>query len=394
LIYLNSLRNIMQVKETHIMISATHTHHGPDYRGLFRPGGNLALLKGFLFPTPDTPGLINLGKKLLKVAIEAYENRKRAEIGALQTKLPESDRIMINRRDPFNYEKADYPLTVMKVVSDEPDTRGDLLGLILNYACHGTVLPRENTLITADYVGYLINYLERNIGSEETHFLYFNGPCGEINPLSTELREKMREEGKKGLTDTDIYQQKGTWEDAQRIGETIADHALMVIDKIECKRTDKVNIVRKNIKLPIMDYPYGSDFRSVLNKIIFRIKLNLFLGLMKLRILKTNIFFNVERMRIDSHVESVIQIIQFGDVIIATAPGEYFLELGNEVRDYIKKNCPSSKPFIIELANDSIGYLYTIEAYREGGYESAFSIIPLGGRYITMELKKASRLLS
>jgi len=40
---------------------------------------------------------------------------------------------MINRRDPFNYKKAEYPLTVIKVVSNEKETENDLLGLILNY---------------------------------------------------------------------------------------------------------------------------------------------------------------------------------------------------------------------------------------------------------------------
>ncbi|MFO8018344.1 MAG: neutral/alkaline non-lysosomal ceramidase N-terminal domain-containing protein [Promethearchaeia archaeon] len=388
------ISNYLPINKGNVMISATHTHHGPDYRGLFRPGGNLALVKGFLFPNPDSRGLIILGKKLLRIAVEAYKNKKQAKIGAIQTKMPKSERIIINRRAPFNNNKAEYPLTVIKVTSAEPGADGDLLGLILNYACHGTMLPRENTLITADYVGYLIKKLRSKVGNENTHFLYFNGPCGDINPLSSELKEKMEEKGEKGVSDADIYQQRGTWKDAKQAGEIIATQAVKVIDKIKCKATDQIQVIKNEIKIPIKDYPYGSDLQSVLNKIIFRIKLNLFSWLKKLKILKTNIFFNVDKMKIDCHVQSVIQVIQLGDIIIGTVPGEYFLELGNEVREYIKNLNPSSKPFIIELANDSIGYLYTIDAYREGGYESSFSIIPLGGRYVTLRLKKISNLLS
>jgi hypothetical protein len=382
------LSKSLPLKIENIMISATHTHHGPDYRGLFKPGGKLALLKGFLFPEPEIKGLIKLGKKLIKVALKAYERRKRAKIGAVQTTIPQRNRIIINRRDPYKYDKAKYPLTVIKAISNESKTQGELLGVILNYACHGTVLPRENTLITADYVGYLIRSMEEKLNREKAEIVYFNGPCGEINPLSEDLKEKMSEKGKEGLTDEDIYQQLGTWTDAKSIGEIIASEALHVLDNINCVATDEVRVLQKKMYIPIRDYKYGNDFQSALNRLIFKIKLNLFSWLLRLGILNTNIFFNLDKLQIKSHIQSIIQVIKIGEIVIGTAPGEYFLELGNEVREYAQNLYPTSIPFIIELANDSIGYLYTVDAYREGGYESSFSITPLGGGYITFKLKR------
>ena len=87
------------------------------------------------------------------------------------------------------------------------------------------------------------------------------------------------------------------------------------------------------------------------------------------------------------YVNAILQKIEIGPIVIFAVPGEYFLELANEVIKAHKKIDPTKQYFIIELANDSIGYLYTIDAYIKGGYESSFSLTPLAGRYITMQLK-------
>jgi len=383
----NHISKIIPIIPENIMISATHTHHGPDYDGVFRPGGSVELFKGFLFPKPQIEELVLLGKKLNVVAKDAYAKRKKALIGSIQTEIPEKDRVMINRRDLFNFEKAKYPITVIKVISNEQEDKDHLFGIILNYACHGTVLPRQNTLITADYVGYVIKAIEEEYPDLKGNTLYFNGPCGEINPLSSELRNKMKIKGPSRLKARDIYQQVGTWDDAKRIGFTIAKYSLKVLDKIKCNEYNDLKVICRNIRIPIRDYPYGSDLKSALNRSFYKIKYRLISKLIKLNILKSNILFNIDKENIKKFVESIVQIINLGDLVIVTAPGEFFLELGNEVINYAKSIFPTKNALMIELANDSIGYLYTIEAYRKGGYESALSIIPLGGRFVTMKLK-------
>ncbi|TFF90761.1 MAG: hypothetical protein EU548_01350 [Promethearchaeota archaeon] len=380
------------VNPKNILISGTHTHHGPDFRGLFRPGGNLQLIKGFLFPKPQRGELIEVGKKLLKVAIKAYEARKEGKIGAAQTKIPPDERVILNRREPSDLDILDYPLTVIKITGGNlEDDRS--MGVIVSYACHGTVLPRENTLITADYVGYLINSLKEKIGNPKTEVLYFNGPCGEINPLSQKLLKKINTKGPDKLTLADIYNQKGTWEDAQHVGGVIAKYAFKTLEKIKCQEMKDIQAFRHKIRIPIKEYPYGGDLLSTLNRVLYRIKLKLFIWLKKLRILQSNIFFDVDELKKGGHVNSHIQWIKLGTILIGTAPGEYFMELGKEVINYAEQLFPNYTPFLVELANDSIGYLYTVEAFRKGGYESSFSIIPLGGRFITMKLKRSLHIL-
>ena len=44
--------------------------------------------------------------------------------------------------------------------------------------------------------------------------------------------------------------------------------------------------------------------------------------------------------------------------------------------------------FVVELANDSIGYIYPLSEFFVGGYEPLISLAPLAGEIITMNLKK------
>lgn len=61
-----------------------------------------------------------------------------------------------------------------------------------------------------------------------------------------------------------------------------------------------------------------------------------------------------------------LQAIVIGDVAIAAVPGEYFTGLGMD----IKKRSPLPNTMVVELANDSIGYLPDREAYELGGYQT------------------------
>ncbi|MHA1756743.1 MAG: neutral/alkaline non-lysosomal ceramidase N-terminal domain-containing protein [Promethearchaeota archaeon] len=383
------------INPTLIMISATHTHHAPDYKGFFRVGNSsITLFKGFFKPRPEQEELIKLGKKIIRCAIQAYKNRQESLIGVGQIEIPEHDRVMINRIEPFNFDKAQYPITIIKVISNSSQNKGTISGVIVNYACHGTVLPRENTLITADYIGYLVDALKREFPN--AYIAYFNGPCGEINPLSMELKIKMQRKVINGLKTSDIYQQRGTWEDAKRIGDIIAKYSIIALNKIQCKDCRAISVLEKNIRIPIKDYDYGSDIRSALRRLFFRRKIKFFSALAKFGALKSSVFFKLDKkgLKMNSYVLTKLQIIEICDALILTAPGEYFLELGRKIIEFGKKLFPTKKIFMIELANDSIGYLYPIEIYLKMTYESTFSIIPLGGRYIALMLKQMLKKIS
>ena len=83
-----------------------------------------------------------------------------------------------------------------------------------------------------------------------------------------------------------------------------------------------------------------------------------------------------------------VQVFAFGsDTAIVGLPGEIFSELGLA----IKKQSPFRNTIIVELANDSIGYVPTRQAFAEGSYEVVNSRVAPGGG--EMLVQAAVRLL-
>ena len=63
--------------------------------------------------------------------------------------------------------------------------------------------------------------------------------------------------------------------------------------------------------------------------------------------------------------ETWVQVLRIGDVAIVGVPGEYFTQLGLD----IKNRSPFTHTLVAELANDWIGYLPNYEGHKLGGYQ-------------------------
>lgn len=110
-----------------------------------------------------------------------------------------------------------------------------------------------------------------------------------------------------------------------------------------------------------------------------------------------NVDFTLERVRamkikkVHDHrehcIEAEVQALTLGPLAFVGIPGELFVELGME----IIKASPFPHTFILELANQDIGYIPTEEAFKQGAYEPTSSILePGAGEKIVAE---ALRLL-
>jgi hypothetical protein len=60
-----------------------------------------------------------------------------------------------------------------------------------------------------------------------------------------------------------------------------------------------------------------------------------------------------------------LQVIRIGEVAIAGVPAEFFTKLGLDV----KNRSPFRHTVIAELANDWIGYVPDVDAFKLGGYQ-------------------------
>jgi len=157
------------LKELDIFIGSSHTHSG---------GGaylNIPVVGPYLagaYSKETTQFYID---KTCEAIFQAWQNRVPAKIG-----------IGYGEASTLSQYRALWPkeisplhsVTLIKVT----DTNHRPLAALFNYPVHPTVLTSQNSLFSADFVGYARDYLKASVGGD-IQPLYFNGAQGDINPL-------------------------------------------------------------------------------------------------------------------------------------------------------------------------------------------------------------------
>ena len=124
-----------------------------------------------------------------------------------------------------------------------------------------------------------------------------------------------------------------------------------MLAKIPTAQDAKLSVVRREIELPLRDYELQIDeIRKIWasGEDVFR-KEMAFLKQIK-----------------EKHISTYIQVIAINNTAFVSVPGEMFVELGL----MIKEKSPFEHTYVVELANDYIGYIPTRVAFKEGGYET------------------------
>ena len=293
--------------------------------------------------------------------------------------------IVLNRRWPT---RRAFP--ELGVISFKKLNENKLIGFIINYACHPTTLSYQNNKLSADFPGR-INSKISELTDNEIKSIYFNGPSGDLNPITTSGTnlEKIEEDI------TLSYDQLGTYEHTTKIGDTIGEEALTLVKSIpeeEYFNDMDVNVYTKNVSIPQKDARYFSKV-WLINKVKWWLKKYFLFKIAKFDKKYVNFpFFKVERKHLKNYGNTVIQFIKLkasNDKIygIITIPGELFEEIGNN----LIKEAPSleENTMIFQNSQDWIGYLFPLNMYiNEGGYEPFMCFSPLCGTYIECETRK------
>jgi hypothetical protein len=107
-------------------------------------------------------------------------------------------------------------------------------------------------------------------------------------------------------------------------------------------------------------------------------------------------FEAMQRDDLTPTVKAEIQVIHIGDLAIVGVPGEYFVELGLQIKEGIKKS-GVRQVMISGFTNGDVGYIPARRAYAKGGYEVAdaykyygypTAIAPEGGEEIVASALK------
>ncbi len=358
-----------------ILIAASHSHSsGPT--GMILPGEydhaddfvqQLAYEKS---SCADVKYLARVQQQIVAAVCEADAKRAGARCGVGKGI---EDRVAYNRRfrmkngltfthpgkgNPQIEEVAgptDPEVGVLGVWSPE----GQLVGCVVNFACHATTSPGG---ISANYVYYLEQAI-RGFYGPETVVVFLAGACGDVTQVDN----------------LDPHQNPQPEQWARIVGGRVGAEAVKVLLSMEPGALAPVEArvrtfaVNRRVPKPAR----VAQCRELVMKEPAEVG-------------HTEWTFAKEIVLLDALLakeptkEIEVQVVQVGPAVFISNPAEYFCQFGLD----IKKGSPFPFTFPVELANGCVGYVPTEEALGAagGGYETRLTsysnLEPTAGRRI------------
>lgn len=223
------------------------------------------------------------------------------------------------------------------------DMNNELLGVIINYACHCTTNPGG---ISANWVQYLEQVLQGGLATRAP-VVFLQGACGDITQVDN-LAER-RQLGGEAMS--------------KLVGGRIGAEAIKVV--LGMARSSQHTVHVKSRVWPIPRRVPAPEkvqaAREIVQKPLAESD-------------HTTWIFAKETVLLDAlikqtpEVEVEVQAVQVGPAVYVSNPAEYFVENGLR----IKKESPFPFTWPVELANGCVGYVPTEEAFSAhgGGYET------------------------
>ncbi len=355
-----------------IMICASHTHSGP----WTSTGMSVDALEEDI--RPDAAYVDLLRQKIIDLIFDAYEHPFAASLGVDSGICGAEHGIGGNRRD------VDGPVDPEVWTIGIKDDSGKLRGCAVKYALHPTILHADNTLISADYPGYIREYVNKQ--HEDAVFLFMQGTSGDQSSR--------------------FFRNDQTFEEARRFGYTLGKEAEKVLSRMRYKERLRLGCVSDYVETELRKLPGREEAESLVSQMKDRYKelkrqgasyrelQTADLYLLGAEDLLTLVKAVESKQRLDileEDLPSEVQVFSIDDACIVGLQGEVFVEFGLAVQ--AQSPCP--KTFVVELTNGRLpGYVCTPDAYKKGGYESGMSLVAedTGRRLVDKALELLARL--
>jgi hypothetical protein len=336
------------IRKDAVMIASTHTHAGPvTVKTFFNPEGTL-----------DGDYMNLLAKAIEDSVFDAWNGKFAARVGVGSGYV---SGIGVNRRTP-DKKPIDEEIGIIKIENADGQTRA----VLINYACHPTVLGSDNLLATGDFPHFAVEKVEQAIGADG-FAMFVNGTQGNISMgHSSELSA------------IGIITPGRTFENAAKLGYKLADATLEVLPGILTEESCELAVANSLVNFPLKDLPNieeaAQNFRRAEETLAQMSQSDAVEESMKAKsqLLYASItkFYAHETALLDGHLPVELQAVRIGDAVFLAVPGEVFVEIGLE----LKRRAPN-KTYIVGIANGYIGYFPTETAHAVGGYEVVSSKI-------------------
>lgn len=276
-----------------LLLCASHTHSGP---GAFGKGAFANIVLGKF----DQKVFDSLTAGMAKAITDAEKALHPAKLAIGEAEMP---RFMRNRR---RARIKDPKLWLLRVdtIDDKP------LAALVNLTAHGTVLDSDNMEQSADWMGFLQSYMERERPGLTA--LYSNGAEGDISP--------------------NIPDNSSTFDGAKAHGEIGGKAALALYDTLKPAREVKLDAKSSTLELP----PSLTAALAGIGK------------------------------------TTELQTLTINDALLIAVPGEPITQLGLALKEHARRQ-GFARPAIVGLANDHLGYFLTQAEFKKGGYEATVS---------------------
>jgi len=343
----NGIMKRAGIQPENVLICATHTHSGPDVLGIFREKIDEGIKKYLNEIIKKVVGEVALLPSELKDANLSIAKNNVYDLSFNRRLVMKDGTMKMNFENPdiADVEKEAGPIDPELYALVISDTDNNTIAIVVNFTLHPAVLVGKDWLWSRDYINYLTNDLKKYLGNNTIVF-FANGAEGNVNHIN--YKDKNQGRG---------------FEEAERIGSSLANHVIEALKTKKPVSNIPFKCLSKKIKLPLREITKedvmwaekiieerGDFIPSLLDGVPDEIYAREILKLSKIE---------------DKDIETEIQVIRIGDTLIATLPGEVFVEFGLR----IKKSSPFENTMVFGLANDMIGYVPTEIAFSEGGYE-------------------------
>lgn len=189
---------------------------------------------------------------------------------------------------------------------------GEPKAVFVNYACHGTSLGGRNNMVSAEWNGHMLDYIEKQIPGVTS--IFAQGAAGDINPRIVGGLDGNKDDIKK----------------TAELGNEIGSEVVRVFSEIKTAvpENSRIMISSANVTCPRRYSEVMKDFRN-------------------------------------TTIDVPVTALRIADFTWVMFPLELFHEIGKK----IKADTHCENPFIVGYCNGSMGYLPTQQAHAEGGYE-------------------------
>lgn len=313
------------------MLSATHTHSGPNLAGKTGWGEiDQAYCESIFMP------------KLMRCIEKAMADVQCVKMGVASGE----SLVGINRREldkNNNIRLGQNPwgcfnprMTVLSFVNDA----GQTVANMIHYGAHGTAAGKNHE-ISRDWSGIMVDTLEKQSGAITA---FFNGPEGDVGPRLSN-----------GQTVGDISY-------VRELGGVAAQDAVRIYKNIFSYHPARLKVSEKKLTIPLKKRMDCDKAQQMLER--YKHETINCSGMIRAHL--EDVIRSYQAGAADAESMALSQtVIALGDVVFAAFPYELFSEIGMRIDGAF----PQKSVLSLSNTNGSEGYFITQDAICRGGYE-------------------------